>query len=351
MANSLTREMILTKTKVDELNLVINLNFWGSEIEDISIVKELVNVETITLSTNKIKSLQCFLFCLELRELFLRNNLIENLSEINYLKVCTKLKILWLGENPCCKLEDYRLKVIGTLPNLNKLDNVIITETEREQSQKFLKIRKKKNSFEINEKLLEKKARLSTPRLNGRDNSEYLTTIEKDNSFTNKQSCIESIYPGVSSLIISKIKNPFKIILPFKKANDGDATKSNIINSFSIKEKCDSKESYPKVVRKISNDIERFFSDIDNLNEDDIKQPVKKIFSCGPKNELIKVENKMYPSSISNAGNKDKKNKIQIESNLKLTKNNTPLLFESKNNVNKPKEALQIINKLNKTTN
>ena len=70
--NVLTKEMILQKAKVDTLSKVLNLNFWGSELDDINIINELINVETITLSTNRIITLAPFSKCLELRELFLR---------------------------------------------------------------------------------------------------------------------------------------------------------------------------------------------------------------------------------------------------------------------------------------
>lgn len=48
----------------------------------------------------------------------------------------TNLKNLWLGENPCAKLEGYRLSVIKALPQLQKLDNVQITPDEVKEAQR-----------------------------------------------------------------------------------------------------------------------------------------------------------------------------------------------------------------------
>lgn len=59
-----------------------------------SILKELKNVEVLSLSVNKISSLYDFQFCKNLKELYLRKNLINDLSEIYYLKVFYYLIII-----------------------------------------------------------------------------------------------------------------------------------------------------------------------------------------------------------------------------------------------------------------
>jgi len=58
-----------------------------------------------------------------LRELYLRKNKIENLSEIEYLKDLKALQVLWLSGNPCADEDGYRLRVIAFLDNLTKLDD------------------------------------------------------------------------------------------------------------------------------------------------------------------------------------------------------------------------------------
>uniref|UniRef100_A0AAR5P690 U2A'/phosphoprotein 32 family A C-terminal domain-containing protein n=1 Tax=Dendroctonus ponderosae TaxID=77166 RepID=A0AAR5P690_DENPD len=90
----------------------------------------------IASSINKIDTLVDFQFCKRLEELYIRQNDIRNLHEVVYLQNLTNLKNLWLGENPCCNTDGYRLAVIKALPQLQKLDNVAITQEELRDSQR-----------------------------------------------------------------------------------------------------------------------------------------------------------------------------------------------------------------------
>ena len=62
-----------------------------------------------------------------IKELYLRKNCINDLKEIRYLIKLPTLKVLWLHDNPCAMVDNYREIVIHHLPNLVKLDNNIIT--------------------------------------------------------------------------------------------------------------------------------------------------------------------------------------------------------------------------------
>ena len=66
------------------------------------------------------------LFCEgpRLRELYLRKNNIEDISEIGCLKNLPKLRVLWLSDNPFANVEHYRMTVLKNLPKLTKLDTV-----------------------------------------------------------------------------------------------------------------------------------------------------------------------------------------------------------------------------------
>ena len=75
-------------------------------------------------SVNEITSLADFAFCVNLEELYIRKNNIQDLSEICHLRNLPKLRNLWLADNPCATGDLYRLTVLRTLPNLQKLDNV-----------------------------------------------------------------------------------------------------------------------------------------------------------------------------------------------------------------------------------
>lgn len=137
MSKPLTAELICVKTKASNLESVKNLNLWGNEIDDVNIVKEMPNLEVLSLSVNKISSLKPFQYCKKLSELYLRKNLIQDLSELKYLQGLQSLKVLWLWDNPCADVPNYRELVISKLPNLVKLDNQAVTSEEKVQASKI----------------------------------------------------------------------------------------------------------------------------------------------------------------------------------------------------------------------
>ena len=81
------------------------------------------NIEILTLSVNSLTSLESIQYCKNLCELYIRNNKIENIEEIYYLKKLKNLKILWLADNQCAEDTNYRYTVLRNLPTLHKLDN------------------------------------------------------------------------------------------------------------------------------------------------------------------------------------------------------------------------------------
>lgn len=72
--NPLTQEIIVEKCKKQNFKEIININLWGSEIDEISIIKNLPNLEVVSMSVNKISSLQHFSSCSKIQELYLRKN-------------------------------------------------------------------------------------------------------------------------------------------------------------------------------------------------------------------------------------------------------------------------------------
>ena len=133
MSKKLTRELIIQKVHSDRFVSIKNLNLWGSNIDDVSILQELPNLEIVSLSVNHIRSLKPFSNLSNLRELYLRKNLISDLNEIKYLANCENLRTLWLSENPICENPNYRSIVISILPQLVKLDETLISDEEREE--------------------------------------------------------------------------------------------------------------------------------------------------------------------------------------------------------------------------
>lgn len=135
---SLTYEIITVKAKGNkEFDKIKKLNCWASNLNDVSILKNLPSIEILTLSVNEITSLESLQYCSNLTELYIRNNKIDDLDQIFYLKNLKKLRILWLADNPAADQDNYRLTVIRNLRNLQKLDNITITHEERLNAVKF----------------------------------------------------------------------------------------------------------------------------------------------------------------------------------------------------------------------
>ncbi|XP_043785543.1 dynein axonemal assembly factor 11-like isoform X2 [Apis laboriosa] len=126
----LTEEMVVARTRMSDFSAVKKLNCWGTELTDVSILRKMKNVEVLSLSVNHINTLADFQYCLSLQELFVRNNNIEDLNEVCYLQGLPNLRNLWLGENPCAEKEGYRLSVLRALPNLQKLDDEVVSPEE-----------------------------------------------------------------------------------------------------------------------------------------------------------------------------------------------------------------------------
>ncbi|XP_032682990.1 protein tilB homolog isoform X5 [Odontomachus brunneus] len=126
----LTEEMVVARTRISDFSAVKKLNCWGTELTDVSILRRMKNVEVLSLSINNINTLADFQYCHKLQDLFIRRNNIKDLNEICYLQGLPNLRNLWLGENPCAEKEGYRLSVLRTLPNLEKLDDKGVSPEE-----------------------------------------------------------------------------------------------------------------------------------------------------------------------------------------------------------------------------
>ncbi|XP_069703615.1 cilia- and flagella-associated protein 410 isoform X6 [Periplaneta americana] len=126
----LTEEMVIARTRASDLSNIRKLNCWGSELSDVSLLRRMHNVEVLSLSVNKIGSLSDFQFCRNLQELYVRKNNIQDLNQVLYLQDLPRLKSLWLEENPCADTDQYRLTVLRALPNLQKLDNIVVQPEE-----------------------------------------------------------------------------------------------------------------------------------------------------------------------------------------------------------------------------
>lgn len=132
---TLTENFVLGKTRAVQLDAVRNLNLWGNDIKDVSILKRMSNLEVCSLSVNAIEDLAQFAECTSLTELYLRKNKISDLDQLGYLSGLKKLRVLWLCDNPVAELPSYRNRVLRCLPGLEKLDNKDVTPQERSAAQ------------------------------------------------------------------------------------------------------------------------------------------------------------------------------------------------------------------------
>ncbi|GIL57184.1 hypothetical protein Vafri_12484 [Volvox africanus] len=119
----LTEQIIKGKTRLDKLEEVKNLNLWGQDLDDCSMLTKLPNLEVLSLSVNRLSSLKDFRHCSKLQELYLRKNEVKDLNEIQHLVHLKDLRVLWLSDNPCADHPNYKQFVARMLPNLQKLDN------------------------------------------------------------------------------------------------------------------------------------------------------------------------------------------------------------------------------------
>ena len=120
----LTKELILRKNpKISDISQITKLNLYAQDIQDISILSSMSKLEYLSVSCNQISSLFPLSHCINLREIYLRNNNISSFEELNNLRHLSNLKILWLEGNPICNDKFYRNKVLNILPQIISLDN------------------------------------------------------------------------------------------------------------------------------------------------------------------------------------------------------------------------------------
>ncbi|RNF11817.1 Protein C21orf2 [Trypanosoma rangeli] len=132
----LREQTVLERTKAETLSAVRNLNLWGEGLTDVSVVEKIPGIEVLALAANRLTTLRPFSLCTSLRELYLRKNDIKSLAEVKYIKELPKLHTLWLMDNPCAKSPNYRSFVIRCCPHLRQLDDIEVTEKERDESEK-----------------------------------------------------------------------------------------------------------------------------------------------------------------------------------------------------------------------
>ena len=135
---TLTHALAIKHGHASSLDGIKNLNIYGGDLEDVSLVSQMPNLETVSLSGNKIKSLKPFSKCQNLREILIRRNQISSLEDLYNLSSLPNLSVLWLSDNPIVQEPNYRQFAIVVLPHLTKLDQTEITQAERDEANKAI---------------------------------------------------------------------------------------------------------------------------------------------------------------------------------------------------------------------
>jgi len=132
MSKILTLEAILSRANSKNPESIKQLNLWGLQVSDISILCKLPLLETISLSMNQIKDISIFKNMKNIKELYLSDNQISDFSQIENLKNCQKLEKLVLKGNPIINEPGYPKKIIEILPQLKILDEKEIKSTKND---------------------------------------------------------------------------------------------------------------------------------------------------------------------------------------------------------------------------
>ena len=316
MSKKLSRELIAQKVKSDRIESIRNLNLWGSNIEDISIIEEMPSLEIVSLSVNKIRTLRPFANLANLRELYLRRNLIANLNEIKYLTDCQNLNVLWLSENPICDNPNYRAVVICILPQLQKLDDIAITEEEREKAEKKLS-----GNYEEEDDEEETAPQENSKISNKKVNQKYQE--EEEERYSPKKKNNNNNYANKKSKGYNDQNDYDNEDNNYYRNNDNFVRRSsqNIRNKIKNDDRQDDDEDYIKPKKTFQPSKHKQNDDYDRYNKNDMyndydNRPIRTKSGIVPQNENYQrsnnYENKYENNNYDNNDNKKKKGNSNI---------------------------------------
>lgn len=132
MAGVLTQNLVLQKSKIDDIRRVQKLNVCASQIQDIGVLRYAANLEVLSMSLNEISELGALSNCHRLTEVYLRKNHVRDINQILHLSRLPCLEVLNLSDNPISRDPNYRRFVVAAIPSLERLDDRDITDEERD---------------------------------------------------------------------------------------------------------------------------------------------------------------------------------------------------------------------------
>ena len=93
------------------------------------------NLQWLDLQNNYLKQVDDGIsYFHNLKTLYLHGNYISDMQEVQKLQSLPKLRNLTIHSNPLTSIKDFRLYVIALLPELRKIDTVLITHKERDNA-------------------------------------------------------------------------------------------------------------------------------------------------------------------------------------------------------------------------
>ncbi|CAJ1035020.1 Leucine-rich repeat, putative [Leishmania lindenbergi] len=134
MAGVLTLNLVLQKSKTDDIRRVRKLNVCASQIQDIGVLRQAVALEVLSMSLNDISELGALSNCHRLTEIHLRKNQIRDINQVLHLSRLSSLEVLNLSDNPISRDPNYRRFVVAAIPSLERFDDRDITDEERDSA-------------------------------------------------------------------------------------------------------------------------------------------------------------------------------------------------------------------------
>ncbi|CAG9582686.1 conserved hypothetical protein [Leishmania major strain Friedlin] len=134
MAGVLTLNLVLQRSKTDDIRRVQKLNVCASQIQDIGVLRQAVALEVLSMSLNDISELGALSNCRRLAEVYLRKNQIRDINQVLHLSRLPCLEVLNLVDNPITRDPNYRRFVVAAIPSLERLDDRDITDEERDNA-------------------------------------------------------------------------------------------------------------------------------------------------------------------------------------------------------------------------
>ena len=311
-------------TKLKELYLNDN------KIDDLSFAESLPNLEILNAENNEITYITCLNKCLNLKILKLSQNKIEFLnSTLNTIKNLRKLEELTIKDNPfLTQLFGYKQYFIYNYQNILKLDEEEILDLDRDIAGRFVR----ENNIIYNNSTKRPmssrpgvKSQSITKNINNINEIEEDNEDEENNIFSQTQETFR-----VGNAIISK-----EMYVPYKgkdKKNKNLKLKKeqNVLN-----EKDKRKEELKQIIKEQKEEIDNIKLELENINQ------LNKEYEIMIQDYKIKLEQKKNAQKdiINTEKNKDakKKEKNELLKELEMWKKE---YFDLFNRISKTKPSL-----------